>query len=284
MVTTNSILVSVDKALNDEIITNGGIKFYIDPTYNPEWNVSVTGKVSALPKHPKGANADKIKELKIGDEVAFSYSVISEMRFSENPELFVETTEGSDYFKKFENSKGKQITVVAYDGAISKRWACVLFDKEAGVLDGRDNISEAEKDRWLAQFSFGSTQDYRFRNLIEIDNGDGGSNDYWNVDMTNILAVKRGDDVVSVSDFVITKPIVQDATSAYNLINGVNLPPMMVAFELTDRAEVVDEYKEIGLSKGDIVSTEDCYICRYDLWGQKYFLINKKRVLGKWQR
>ena len=252
-------------------------------------NVSVTGKIAAMPKHAKGVNSTKIATLKEGDEVAFDYSVISEMKFNENPELYQETLDVPGSLKRFENSKGKMISIFCYDGAISKRWGCSLYDKNSRtIIDGRDNINESEKDRWLAQFHFGGVQDFRFKNLLEIESKKSGTeiqtDDYWNVSMDNILAIKKGDDVVSVSNYVIATPLMVDATSSYNFQNGVMLPPMSVCFELTDRAEVASDYPELGLKKGDIASTEEMYICRYDLWGKKYFLINKNRILGTWHK
>lgn len=274
MVSPNHILVTVDKALNDEILLEGGLKLYLDPTYSPEWNATVTGKVAAKPLHAKSKS---IETLHIGDEVAFSYRVISDMGFDSGETLFSATSEGSDYYKTFSNPKGEQITKMALpNGNMPPIWVGCYNDKFGNLVDGTQG-NDSEVDRWMAQFQFGSVQSGTFKNLFEE-----AGQDYWKADPIDVFAVKRGEDILPTSDLLICKPIEIDLTTRHNLMNGVSLPPMTIAARLYDRATVLHDDAELGLKKGDIVSTQEQYIQKYDLWGKPYFLIPKRQVYGIW--
>ena len=155
----------VEKALNDEIITESGLKFYIDGSWNPETHATVTGKVVALPingKHPA------LKQLKKGDDVAFSYAVCSETVFKDDSMNFIEATEGSDYMKQWFNGKGEKVSVMAIPGGFNGIWVGTYNDKHGNLLDGRQG-SEKEINRFLAQFSFGDGSELRFKNLMEVN-------------------------------------------------------------------------------------------------------------------
>ena len=42
-------LLHIDQALQDQLITDSGLKLFLDPSYHKEWNASVTARVAALP-------------------------------------------------------------------------------------------------------------------------------------------------------------------------------------------------------------------------------------------
>lgn len=277
MVSPNHILLQVDKALNDEILLEGGIKLYLDPTFRPEWNATVTGKVVSKPIHPKGENKKAIAALKVGDEVAFSYRVISDIEYGSSSDLFNPTTEGSDYYKIFANAKGEHLTIVAMpNGNMPPIWAACYNDKFGNLVDGTQG-NESDVERWMAQFKFGNVQDGKFKNLFEED-----GKDYWKSQECDVLAVKNGDDILPTSDLLICKPIEIDLTTRHNLMNGVSLPPMTIAARLYDRATLLHDAEDMGLKKGDVVSTQEQYIQKYDLWGKPYFLIPKRHIYGTW--
>jgi len=279
MVSPNHIFVTVKKAMNDEILLNGGLKLYLDPSYRPEWNATVTGIVSSLPKIPKGLNKKGVSSLSIGDDVAFSYSVISDMRFRNNSDSFAPALDGSDFMKWWINSKGEQIKVFAVPGKISVRWTGMLIGKEGFPIDGRDLVTESEIGRWLAQFNFGGVQDFTFKNLLDID-----GKDYWKVDPLLLLATKKNGQIISASDFIITKSINTDHTTYYNLENGLSLPPMSILATAADRGVTIEDYPELNIKKGEIVGFEPRFVNKYDLWGEEYWLIHKRNVLGTWRK
>jgi hypothetical protein len=85
----NHVLVEMEAPLVEEIVLNGGLKLFIDGSYNVEWNCTVTGKVVGSPKF--------MSNLSQGDEVAFSYSVVADTTFGTAGDYFKPITEGNDY-------------------------------------------------------------------------------------------------------------------------------------------------------------------------------------------
>lgn len=276
MISINHVFVELEKPLQDEILLGNGLKLYLDPSYTPEWHATVSGTVTSIPQNPKGEHRDIAKSISIGDEVAFSYSVVSDMSFANNQDSFYELTEGSPYFQKFINAKGEMITVIAMKGAISKLWVGTYVSRSHELISGVQG-SEAEKDRWLAQFSFGDNQKMKFNNLLDID-----GKDYWKAKLDDVFAKKTGDEVVAISDKVICEPIDVDLTQQVNISEGIVLPESSIQARLYDRATLVSGGEDKGLKKGDVVSFDPQYVEKYNLWGKEYFLIKKHRVNGTW--
>lgn len=274
MTSISTPFIQVEKALNDEIVTQSGLKLYIDGSWNREIHTTVTGKVSALPlngSHPV------LKQLKVGDEVAFSYAVCSETVFANDSENFIESTEGSDHLKQWRNGKGYRLAVMAIPGGFHGIWVGTYNDRHGNLIDGRQG-SEKEINKFLSQFSFGDGSELKFKNLIDID-----GEDHWKAFYDDIFAVKKGDKIIACGDWLICEPVVIDQTTLWNLQNGLSLPPMSVAFRCTDRGVVVSGGGELGFKKGDVAAGGEKFWSDYDLWGKKYTLIRKRRVIGKYE-
>lgn len=270
MTPVNNILLEIDSALQHKIVA-GTLELEIIPEWNPEQYATVTGKIIALPTHPRGDNADIVKDLEVGDNVAFLYSVCSRLGYKNDSMNFHPATEGSDYLRIWYNSKGHKITVMALPGILTKRWIATYNNERNELLSGVDG-KESDVDRWLSQFTFGSGSELYFKNLVEID-----GKKYWKADYREILAVKRGDEVIAMGDWVCCNPIFIDQTEAYNLANGLVMPPMSVGFVLTDRAQVVNAK---NFEKGQVIAGADRFWNEYDLWGEKFYFIKERRVHG----
>jgi hypothetical protein len=262
--------VKVDKKLNDEILLNGGLKLFLDPTWRHEWNVTVTGTVYGIPEKYK----KHYPTLKVNDEVAFAYTVVNERRFKSGAENFVQITEDNQYYKRFQNPSGEKIIVSAIPGKISLLWVGVYLDKYNNRIDGLQG-TESEVGRWLSQFNMGGVQDGYYKNLLATEQGD-----FWKVKPAELLAKKEGDEITMYANRVLAKPIEIDYTTKYNLENGTILPAFSIVGTYMDRAELVSGGEDLGLKKGDIISTNEEYAEQYDLWGTKYFIIKKNRING----
>lgn len=274
MTSISTPFIQVEKALNDEIVTQNGLKLYIDGSWNREIHATVTGKVSALPIH---GNHSALKQLRIGDEVAFSYAICSETAFAGDSENFIETTEGSDHMKQWMNGKGEKLSVMAIPGGFNGVWVGTYNNRRGELIDGRQG-NEREINKFLAQFSFGDGSELRFKNLIDID-----GSDHWKTFYDDLFAVKRGDKIIALGDWMICEPIMIDQTTMYNLQEGLSLPPMSIVFMCTDRGKVVSGGSELGFKKGDIAAGGERFWSSYDLWGKKYLLIRKRRLIGKYE-
>lgn len=268
----NKVLLTVDNKLIDEITTESGFKMYLAPEYNFEDNATVTGTVAAIPKNFKG-------NLSIGDSIAFSYHIISDREFPNTADFFVPISEASNELRIWQNGKGEKIRMRAHQGAISIFWIGVFFDKQ-GRFDPDKSVrgTEEEVERWMqTNFSFGNCDRFAHKHLISL-----GEKDYWKCEYNNIFAKKVGDEVVAVGDRIICKFIDIPVDRRVSQIKGIQLPDTQVAMRLYDRAEVISGGEEMGLQKGDIISFNERYCEKYDLWGSKYALIKKSRVEGIW--
>ena len=72
-------IVKVDKKYQDEVVTESGIKFFVDTTYRPEWHVTITGEVVGAAEkitdqffETKGISP----EIRVGDQIYFSYLIV----------------------------------------------------------------------------------------------------------------------------------------------------------------------------------------------------------------
>lgn len=264
----NKVLLCLDRALNDEIITEGGLKLYLDPTWDVHWNATVTGVVKGIPAHSN-------LNLKIDDVVAFSYRVIAD-RACNKKDYFQPIFAPLPHLKRFMNGNGDKITFMAIPGVISKIYVCTLVDKRNDLVDGLQG-DEHDAERWLAQFNFSNVQDMRFNNLFDIN-----GKDYWSSDIEDIFAKKVKGQIVSIGDRVICEPIDVDVKDRIELLNGIVLPQKSVKIRYYDRAKVVAGGERLGIKKGDIISFDEEFVEKYEFWGKKYFLIKERRVNAIW--
>lgn len=268
----NTVLLSVDKKLIDEITTESGFKLYLSPEYNFEENASVEGTVVSLPKNYIG-------NLAIGDNVVFSYHTISDREFPNTSELFIPISEPSSDLRIWQNGKGEKLRMRAHQGAIAVFWVGVYFDAQ-GRFDPEKSTrgTEDQVERWMHQnFKFGNCENFIHKNLLSLDN-----KEYWKCGFENIFAKKVGDEVVAVGDRVVCKFIDIPIERRLTQIKGIQLPDTKVAMRLYDRAVVLSGGEDIGLGKGDIVSFNEGYAEKYKMFGQEYCLIKKNRIEGIW--
>lgn len=269
----NNVFLEIDKALVDEITTSSGFKLYLAPEWNFESNVTVCGRIYSLPKKRSTWTVS------IGDEVAFSYHVISNREFPNTSDFFVPISEGGQYIKIWQNAKGEKLRMMAHKGAISVFWTGVFFDKN-GIFHQEKSTqgTEEQVERWMqTNFKFGNCDRFTYRNLIGIDD-----KEYWKCGYENIFAKKVGNDVIAVGDRIICEFIEIPIEQRIKEIKGIKLPEKEVAVRLYDRAKVLSGGEDMGFKKGDIVSFNEKYCERYTLWGKEYALIKKHRVEGVW--
>jgi len=100
---------TIEKSLQDEIVTDSGIKFYIDPTYRKEWQATVVATVAALPIKVSEKNKQVVESLQEGDTVCISYRVVANFSFKGDAHRFVQYTEENPYKKLFINGYGERI-------------------------------------------------------------------------------------------------------------------------------------------------------------------------------
>lgn len=266
-----NVFLKIDKALVDEIVSESGFKLYLAPEYNFEQNVTVVGEVVSIPK-------DAAWNIKKGDEVAFSYAVISNRDFPNTSDFYVPLAEGKSC-RIYQNGRGEKLRMTQHQGAISNFWTCVYFDMK-GVYDPEKSCrgNEDDVERWMhTNFKFGNCEKFTYRNLINA-----GGDEYWKCDFNNIFAKKQKDNIVAVGDRIICKFIEIPLKQQVHEVNGVIIPEKDIKIRLYDRGEVVSGGAKSGFKKGDIISFDERYVEKYNLWGTDYALIKRHRVEGLW--
>lgn len=268
------VLLCIPKALQDELITDSGLKLYISPDFKKEWQASVTATIADLPVKVNPKQKKIVDKLKIGDEVAVSYRVVADFEFKGDGERFMASTEGNEYVREFINGRGDHLRVYALPGVISKIWVGICQNKRREVISGVQG-TQTEVERWMAQFPFDKTDIYTFNNFFEFQ-----GKDYWKCDLTEIFAKKVKGHWVAIGDRVICKPIDENVPAKW-LQNIRHNGEVKLRYQ--DRARVLTGGKEKGIKKDDIVSFDPLHVEKYDFDGKPYYLINQNLVLGKWQ-
>ena len=271
----NHIFLNLEKPIQDTIKL-GDLELYLDGSYRPEWNATVVGEVYSLPKNPKGTDGKVVSKLKEGDKVLFDYSVVAERKFESDGDYFTEITKDSPYYQKFTNGKGESLLIVAMPGKISHIWVGTYHDKRGNFIDGCQG-AEHNISRWKAQFNFGNTQSFFFKNLVDT-----GKKDVWKADYRDIFAKVENDELITVGNRIILEPIdidlPQDVIKEMGVVDTIN-----AKVRLGDRAKVLSVPDGVNLKKGDVVGFEPQFLEKYEYNNKQYYLIKSYRALGIWE-
>lgn len=170
----NKIFVKIDKKFQDEVVTESGVKFYKDPTYNPEENSTTFGIVTHTPVKVDKQTVGKgfVHNVKVGDKLYFNYNVVMD------PDNCIEI-DGEEYWMV---DYWNAIATVR-DGVVHPVGEYILVDPiieeavKSSLLFIPDHIAKKEKTRgtvWASndpQVPVGSDVEYekvgKFWNIIE---------------------------------------------------------------------------------------------------------------------
>jgi hypothetical protein len=272
----SQVLLKISKPIQDKIVTESGLEFFLDGSWNKEWNVTVTAKIAALPTkiHPKDKKI--IEQLKVGDEVAISYQVVSDLNFGSDSERFMPVTEGNDLMREWVNGFGAKLAAYALPGIIAKIWVGVHQDKFGKLVDGIQG-TESELNRWLAQFQLGKTDIYSFNNFFEVDGVE-----YWKCDLSQIFAKKVDGHLVSVGDRVIMKMVEEEVPEEVKKSLGYTTDDVKIRYQ--DRGRIISGGKAKGLKKDQVVSFNPAFCEKYNFWDKEYYLVREDRIQGIWSK
>lgn len=273
----NAALVTIERAFQDEITTPSGFKLWMDGSYNKNFTATVTGKISALPIQAKNSQQKKLlRELSIGDEVAFSYQVVFDIDFTSDGEQFMPVTEGNDRARKWISGQGEKIFVDCLKNpkTWSDIWIGYYLNRYNQHVDGVQGNQE-EVERWLSQFSIGKTDRYTHTNLFNFN----GKN-LWRCELDKIYAKKVNGKPVALNNRIICEPI-EEAIPLEIKMHLVNFGES-ASIRYQDRGKIISGHTNIkGLKRGDKVMFPERFVEKYELWGSEYYLINKNFVHSK---
>lgn len=272
----SQVLLELSKPLQDEIVTESGLKLFLDPSYEKAWHTTVVGKIAALPTNPKTKREKEIvSQLQVGDEVCFSYQVVADMTFSSDAHRFISLHDTDDGdLREFKNGLGESLRVYAMKGRISKIWVGV-YENAKGIFEHGVQGTQSEMERWMAQFQFGKTDEYSFDNFFGY-----GGKDYWRCNPEQIYAKKTKDGhLMAIGDRVIMKPVEEEIPA--DIKNELRLFGTDAKIRYQDRGRVIHSK---GLKKDSVIHFNPMVCEKYEFFGKQYFLIRKNFILGTWSK
>jgi hypothetical protein len=221
-------------------------------------------------------NKPIFNDLDLGVDVVFDYKVVADFDYISDESHFHEVTpEGSIHIRKYVNKLGQWLNVRSVPTHFGKKWVGWLQDKYMNFLDGIEG-NEARLEKWLANFSFGKTDSFVFRNKVWVD-----KKPYWCVDFSQIIAKKHQGEWKAVGDYVIMAPLNVDVTKRVSLTaGGIHIPDNSIQMRFYDRAIHLHGAEHMGIRKYEVVAFEQKYLIKYTIENVEYFFIKQSRVDG----
>lgn len=281
----NTILVQIEKKYEDEIITGSGIKFYKDTSYNPEWNVTATGKVISVPARLSDRVTEAgtfvagdsptqiIPDVQVGDELFFGYNVIEDKDYINSPDAFREVEDSQATM--FSNSKKEQLRLQK----ISKNLAiCIWTDAQNNRLGGIQGKPD-ECIKWLQQnFTFAGDDNLVYKNLLPYD-----GQDYWMVNYLEAKGVKRDGEIIMLAGNVLCEAPEESTgfeLDENKLLHTVKKVDKSVLTVVATGKPLKNE-PEIEIKPGDRIKVNATHVQKYTVWGKEYAMIDQRSIFGK---
>lgn len=285
----NNILVELPKAFQDEIITDGGIKFFKDTTFRPEWNVTISGKVASIPQslsiggdgshslYPERADINPV--VKVGDEIIFSYIVVMNRVMTDNVgEIFERDKPIDPFITTWTNANKLRIFRVYLNG---DKWECGLFDLKTKQWLDRVRGGEAVSEAFINKYMVSENHSYGYKNMLPYEGVD-----YWKVDYINAIAIKKKDGSFDmVGDYVLLEPIREPRRGFEQGIIEVHNIDQDTDYKATGRIVSIGEplkgQPKLSVKPNEIIYTDIRYVEKYEIDGHDYWVVRQKYLLAK---
>lgn len=284
----NNLFVLIPKMYVDEITTGSGVKLFQDSSFNPEWNVTITGTVVSTPKkltpynHDGMPNPERwgllVDDIQPGDEAIFKYLVVEDKDFVDDPAKFypVEHDKTSGRYYEFCNGMREVVKVFVLS---ANRWAGVYLDKSGDWIGGCDG-KRTEVEAWLAKnFQMLGDGDILYRNMMIHDGVI-----YWKVDYSLLIGYIREGTIHAGRGFVFVEPIELDLTERTE--GGIIIPEMSRKSKVkrTGIARYIGLPRHgkgnLSLNVGDRVVWDHRFGEQYEIGGMPWVVVKHEHILG----
>lgn len=284
----NNILVELPKAFNDEIIADGGTKFFLDASLRPEWNVTISGKVASVPKVLTAGGivnhsfypdrADILPVVKAGDEIIFSYLVVMSRTQTDNVgEVYEKDKPIDPYITTWTNPSKLRIFRVYHN---NNKYECGLFDLKSGTWLDKVACNEAGVEAFLSKYMATENVGFNYKNLLPHF-----GKEYWKVDYINAIAIKKETGFEMIGDYVLLEPIREPRRGFEQGLIEVYEVAQETDYKATARVVSIGEplKNEIKLNvkPNDIIYTDIRYAEKYHIDGHDYWVVRQKYLLAK---
>lgn len=285
----NNILVELPKAFQDEIIADGGTKFFKDTTFRPEWNVTISGIVASVPTkltvgdggiqsyYPDRPCIEPI--VKPGDEIVFNYLVVMNRVQTDNVgDIFEKDKPIDPYITTWTNPKKLRIFRFYH---MHNKWECGLFDLKKKVWLDRARGGEKMVEAFLGKYMPTENTSFNYKNLIPYE-----GHDYWKVDYINAIAIKReGGGFDMIGEYVLIEPIreprkkfEQGIIEVYEIKQDTDYRAIGKVVSI---GEPLKGAVKLSIKPDDIICTDIRYVQKYEIDGHDYWVVQQKYIHGK---
>lgn len=284
----NNILVELSKTFQDEIIADGGTKFYKDTTFRPEWNVTISGIVASVPLkvthgdgqiHSLDFDRPRIKQVvKPGDELIFSYLVVMNRMQTDNAgDIFTRDQPKNPYITIWRNPNGLKLFRVYHN---NDRFEVGLFDTKSRTFIDHIWGGEREVESFMGKYMPTENVGFNYKNLLPYD-----GKYYWIVDYNNAIAVKRGDSFEMIGDLVLIEPIKeyrkqheQGIIEVYSMEQDKDYRAIGKILSI---GEPLKSDVKLSVKPNDIICSDSRYVQKYEIDGKDYWIVRQKHIYGK---
>jgi len=283
----NYILVELPKAFQDELIADGGTKFYKDTSFRPEWNTTIKGIVASVPinvnegdgsVHSLDPDRPRIRQIvKPGDELVFSYLVVMKRKQTDNAgEIFTRDNPTDPYTCTWSNPNGLKMVRVYLN---NNKWECGLFDTNSKTWIDRIRGGERDVEDFMGKYMATENIGFNYGNLLPYDK------DYWKVDYANAIAIKRAEGVFDmIGDYVLVEPIREPKGTYEGIIEVYNIEQdddHRAIGKIVSIGEPLEGDVKLNVKPNDTIVTDSRYIQKYEIDGHDYWVVRHKYIYGK---
>lgn len=285
----NNILVELPKAFQDEIIADGGTKFYKDTTFRPEWNVTVTGIVASVPGRltlGDGGNHSFYPDRPLinpivqpGDEIIFSYIVVMNRAQIDNVgDIFERDKPIDPFITTWTNPQRLRLFRVYHK---NDKYECGLFNLKTKEWLDKASCDEKGAQNFIDKYLVEENIGFNYKNLLPYD-----GHDYWKVDYINAIAIKRKDGRFEmIGDYVLLDPIIepkkpfeQGLIEVYEIEQETDYKAIGKVISI---GEPLKGHKKLSVKPNDIICSDIRYVEKYQIYGRDYWIIHQRYLYGK---
>lgn len=286
----NYILVELPKKFQDEIIADGGTKFYKDTTLRPEWNVSISGIVASVPKkltigdgkahsfYPE--RPDIAQNVQAGDEIIFSYLVVMNRVMTDNVgEVFEKDKPIDPYITTWTNPSKLRLFRFYH---MNDKYEGGLYDLKSKTWLDRIRGNEREVQDFLDKYMVSANHAFNYNNLLPYEN-----KDYWKVDYINAIAIKRKDgNFDMVGEYVLVEPIREPRRGFEQGLIEVHEIAQDNDFRAIGRVISIGEplkgKAKLSVKPSDKIVTDIRYVEKYEIDGKDFWIVRQRYIYGKY--
>lgn len=285
----NNILVELSKTFQDEITSDGGLKFYKDTTFRPEWSTTIKGTVASAPikltggdgrVHSFSPERPNIKPIvKKGDKIIFSYLVVMNRTQTDNiGDIFERETPKDPYTTVWRNPNGLELVRMYLNNG---NYEIGLFDTK--TKEWVDRIKGKEKDVEMFMGKYMPTENsfFNYNNLLPYE-----GTDYWKVDYLNAIAIQKEDSTFEmIGDYVLIEPLhapmrvtEQGVIEVYNMEQSKDYK---ATGQIVSIGEPLKGEPKLNVKVNDIICTDIRYVEKYEIDRHDYWILRQRYIYGK---